>query len=116
MPEKNSQIIGMEKEILAVDFDVPVHFHALSMFSVNFYDNSSSATFGGYASRAAFEAGKRPLIHTTAQINAVPTGDVSELTTWFVERLLAAATSHDFTGARAVYAEVAPAAIEEPEA
>ncbi len=108
MPEVTQQIIGLEKAIVAADFDVVVNFHALAMYSVSRYDGTSSATFGGYASRAAFESGKRPLIHTTAQIPAAPvSGDIANLPTWFALQLLTVASGHDFVGATAVYAEPA---------
>lgn len=104
MPETTPQIIGLEKRIVSKDFGVELSFHVLRMYSVNLYDGSCSATFAGFASRAAFDAGLQPLIHTTAQIKAAPSGDVAQLPHWFALQLLAPDSTHDLSGAMPVYA------------
>lgn len=104
MSENTPQIIGLQKPILAADFDLVVHFHVLSFYNVNLLDGTCAASYGGYASREAYEAGKRSLIHTTAQIKATPNGAVADLPTWFATQLLSSTSVHDLSGATPVYA------------
>lgn len=113
MPENFRRIVGLAKPILSNDFGVTANFHALCHYSVDFRGTgSSTATFAGYASREAFEAGKMAFTHYAVNIPKAPvSGDLADLPTWFVMELLAAAGDHDLVGATPVYAEPAPSVV-----
>lgn len=113
MSDDARQIIGLEKDILVKDFHVSMHFHVLCQYAIDLRTSTSSATFAGYASRAAFDAGGRPLIHTSAQIPCAPKDcALDRLPTWFAMQLLTVASGHDFVGATPVYADAVPASQE----
>lgn len=114
MPETTAQIIGLRKDLTDPGSGALVSFHVVRHYAVSLAgEGSSSATFAGFVSREAFDAGKNPLMHLTVQMNAAPTGDSAGFPTWFAERLLQTESVHDLTGAVPVYREAASASTEE---
>ncbi|CAN5439891.1 hypothetical protein BH10PSE18_BH10PSE18_19150 [soil metagenome] len=109
MPE----IIGLSKTIEDPGTGASSQFHALSAYLVMRYPPSCSVTMAGWISRAAYDAGKKPLTNVSVRLDTAPTGDVSGIPAWACERILAAPTNA-LSGAELVYA--AEALAEEPSA
>lgn len=108
MPETTQQIIGLEKDLIDPGTGAAVRFHVVRQYSVSLHGaGSSSVTLASYVTREAFDAGRNPLMHVTAQLDTLPTGDSAQFPHWFAERLLSTASAHDLSGATPVYAEAA---------
>lgn len=106
MPDTELQIIGLQKQVISEDSGAAVHFHVLVQYSVNLQaEGFSAATYASYVSRDAFDQGKRPLMHVTAQIPAAPVGDSRLFPTWFALQVIDSKATHDLTGAEPVYAD-----------
>lgn len=85
MPEK---IVGLEKPIEDPGTGGLATYHVVVQYLVQLYTGCSAVTLAGYVSRAAAEAGKSPLMHTTAQIKAQPAGDSAAWPDWFYRQIL----------------------------
>ena len=117
MPETRTPIIGLEKDLIDPGTGAAVRFHVVRQYSVSLYGaGSSSVTFAGFVSREAFDAGRSPLMHVTAQLEEAPAGDSAQFATWFAAQLMDASTAHDLSGAVPVYAASVASPGEEPSA
>jgi len=109
-------IIALEQAIEDAGTGGQASYHVVTQYGCSLAgEGSSTVTLAGYVSRAAFDTGKRPLMHITAQIKVRPTGDCTAWPDWFYRQIIAFPSGGNaLSGATPVYEVEAPA--EEPAA
>jgi hypothetical protein len=109
------KIIALYKPIEDTGTGGMVTFHVPVQYLCQLFNNTSLVTLAGYVSRAAYEAKKTPLMHSSAQLKERPTGDCEAWPEWFCQQIMANVAEGDaFAGAAPVYA--AEPGAEEPQA
>ena len=83
-------IIALEQAIEDAGTGGQASYHVVTQYGCSLAgEGSSTVTLAGYVSRAAFDAGKRPLMHIAAQLKVRPTGDCAAWPDWFYQQILA---------------------------
>ena len=66
------KIVGILCQVIDPESEVPLIFHKLVAYSVDFVVGETKAVFASFFSKAAMEAEKRPVSSVTVTLNSTP--------------------------------------------